>query len=107
QGILAGSRKHLGRMEIDLVVPVGAPHPDVSTPEKLAAVLKGAKGVAYDDPAGGTMMAWIIQSMLLRAEFKGVNAVIGHGDPLAEMAAGEADVALKLADEIDRNPKAS
>lgn len=106
-GILPGSRKRLGRMEIDLAVPVGAPHPDISTPEKLIAVLKAAKGVAYDDPAGRTMMAWIIQSMLARPELQGVHSVIGHGQALAEMDSGEADMALMLADEINRDPKAS
>src|SRR6185437_1598580 len=103
-GIVPGSRKHLGRMEIDLVVPVGAPHPDVSTPEKLVEVLKGAKGVAFDDPAGGTMMAWLNQSLLARNEFKGVHEMPSR-DPLGAVANGEADFALKLADEIDRNPK--
>jgi molybdate transport system substrate-binding protein len=106
-GIVPGSRRRIGRVEIDLAVPVGAPHPDISTPDKLVAVLTGAKGVAYDDPAGGTLLAWIIQSMLLRPEFKTVHTVTGHGDPLAEMAAGEADVALKFADEIARYPTAA
>jgi len=104
KGIVPGSRKRLGRMEINLVVPQGAPHPDISTPEKLVDVLKGAKAVAFDDPAGGTMMAWLNQSLLARNEFKGVHALPSR-DPLAAVANGEADVALKLADEIDRNPK--
>src|SRR2546425_505470 len=33
----------LGRSEIGLAVRAGAPHPDISTVERLAAVLRGAK----------------------------------------------------------------
>ena len=109
-GILPGSRKKIGRVEIALAVPAGAPHPDISTPEKFAAVLNGAKGVAYSNPAGGTMMAWIIQSMMLRPEFKNVHVVlIDRGNGISALAAGNsgADMALQLADEIDGNPKVS
>jgi ABC-type Fe3+ transport system substrate-binding protein len=72
--------------------------------------LNGAKGVAYSNPAGGTMMAWIIQSMLARPEFKGVHSVlIDKGNGISALAAGNsgADMALQLADEIDANPKVS
>ena len=110
KGILPGSRKSIGRVEIALAVPAGAPHPDISTPEKFIAVLNGAKGVAYSNPAGGTMMAWIIQSMLARPEFKGVHSIlIDRGNGISALAAGNsgADMALQLADEIDANPKVS
>src|SRR5882757_9927153 len=33
-GSVAGSRKPLGRVEIVLIVPAGAPHPDISTTAK-------------------------------------------------------------------------
>ena len=109
-GLVPGSRKKIGRVEIALAVPAGAPHPDISTPEKFVAVLNQAKGVAYSNPAGGTMMAWIIQSMLLRPEFKNVHSVlIDRGNGISALAAGDsgADMALQLADEIDANPKVS
>lgn len=109
-GILPGSRRAIGRVEVALAVPAGAPHPDISTPEKFVAVLNGAKGVAYSNPAGGTMMAWIIQSMLLHPEFKGVHAIlIDKGNGISALAAGDsgADMALQLADEIEANPKVS
>jgi molybdate transport system substrate-binding protein len=109
-GIQPGSRKRIGRVEIALAVPAGAPHPDISTPEKFVAVLNGAKGVAYSNPAGGTMFSWIIESMLLRPEFKGVHSVlIDKGNGITALASGDsgADMALQLADEIDVNPKVS
>lgn len=108
-GIVPGSRKHIGRVEIALAVPAGAPHPDISTPEKFVAVLNGAKGVAYSNPAGGTMFSWIIESMLLRPEFKGVHSVlIDRGNGITALASGDsgADMALQLGDEIN-NPKVS
>jgi molybdate transport system substrate-binding protein len=108
-GILPGSRKHIGRVEIALAVPAGASHPDISTPEKFIAVLNGAKGVAYSNPAGGTMFSWIIESMLLRPEFKNVHSIlIDKGNGITALASGDsgADMALQLADEID-NPKVS
>ena len=40
KGVVAGSRKSLGRVEIVLIVPTGAPHPDISTTAKLASALK-------------------------------------------------------------------
>lgn len=55
------------------------------------------------------MMAWIIQSMLLRPEFKGVHAVlIDRGNGISALAKGntDADMALQFADEV-RGPKVS
>src|SRR5882724_13608209 len=46
-GLVAGSRKALGRVQIVIIVPAGAPHPDISTAAKLAAALHAARHVAY------------------------------------------------------------
>jgi molybdate transport system substrate-binding protein len=106
-GIVKGSRRSFGRVYVALAVPEGTSHPDISTPDKFIAVLKGAtKGVAYDDPAGKTMMSWLIQSMLARPEFAGVKQLPVR-DPLGGMVDGRADMALMLINEIGRNPKAS
>jgi molybdate transport system substrate-binding protein len=45
-GVRPGSRATPGRVEIALAVRSGAPHPDISTVEKLRAVLLGAKTLA-------------------------------------------------------------
>ena len=112
KGIVSGSRKSIGRMDIALAVPAGAPHPDISTPEKFVQTLKSAKGVVYSDPAGKTMMAWIIQSMLNRPEFEGVHVILakrGEGNGISFLASGKSggDMALQLQDEIDSNSKVS
>ena len=49
-GTVAGSRKPLGRVQIVMIVPTGAPHPDISTSQKLAAALHAARHVAYSSP---------------------------------------------------------
>src|SRR6478672_6713950 len=47
KGVLAGSRQSLGRVQIVMIVPAGAPHPDISTTAKLATALHAARHVAY------------------------------------------------------------
>src|ERR1700679_1140518 len=49
-GIVAGGRKPLGRVQIVLIVPAGAPHPDISSVTKLSAALKSVHHVAYSSP---------------------------------------------------------
>src|SRR5581483_613917 len=70
-GIVAGSYTPLGRDELGLAVKKGAPHPDISTVEKLAAVLKSAQAVEVNDPKAGTMQGVIIDGILKRPEFAG------------------------------------
>src|SRR5471032_1113531 len=71
--IVAGSRADLGRVSIGLAVKKGGPHPDISTPKKLASVLKAGGTILYSNPASGSMEARIINDMLRRnAMFNGV-----------------------------------
>jgi ABC-type proline/glycine betaine transport system substrate-binding protein len=49
-----GSRINIGRVRIGLAVHKGDPTPDISTVEKLAAVLKAADSVMYSNPASGS-----------------------------------------------------
>src|SRR5438874_5128958 len=51
KGIKPGSFTPIGRVYMGLAVLKGSPVPDISTVEKLAAVLKGSKGIAYSDPS--------------------------------------------------------
>src|SRR3954463_12359655 len=65
-GVKPGSFTPLGRSEMGLAVPAGAPHPDISTVEKLAAVLKSAKAVMRSNPAGGSMVASTIENKVIK-----------------------------------------
>jgi molybdate transport system substrate-binding protein len=100
-GLASGSRTELGRVEIGLAVRPGAPHPDISTVAKLAAVLKGAKSVVYTNPAGGSLQARIIEALLNRPEFAGVNKIYSaKGNGAAALARGDAEMALQLECEL-------
>lgn len=93
----------VGRVNIVLAVPRGGPHPDISTVEKLAAVLRGARGVVYSnpDPARGSLGAAIIDRMLRRPEFSGVRRVISSkGNGASGLINGEGDMALQFESEI-------
>lgn len=104
--IAAGSRVDLGRVTVGLAVPRGKPHPDISTPEKLAAVLKTGT-VLYSNPATGSMEARIINDMLRRYPvFRGVKTKISlKGEGGEALVRGEGDMALQLACEVVNHPE--
>lgn len=101
-GIVPGSFTPLGRSEMGLAVPAGARHPDISTVEKLAAALRGAKAVMRSNPAGGSMVARVIeQNVIKRPEFAGVNSPVStRGEGGQALARGEGDMALQAICEI-------
>jgi len=105
-GVKPGERVHLGRMQIGLAVAKGAPHPDISTVAKLAAVLKSARMVVYTNPANGSLQARMIDTLLNRPEFAGVHKqVSSKGNGIAALARGDGDMALQLVCEILDRPE--
>jgi molybdate transport system substrate-binding protein len=104
-GIVAGSYTPLGRDELGLAVKKGAPKPDISTVEKLAAVLKSAGAVMVNDPKAGTMQGVIIDGILKKPEFAGVHVVpVSKGEGAGALARGEGDMAIQLVPEILNKP---
>jgi molybdate transport system substrate-binding protein len=101
-GVKSGTFTPLGRAEMGLAVRAGAPHPDISTVEKLATVLRGAKAVMRSNPAGGSMVARVIeQHVIKRPEFSGVNSPVStRGEGGQALARGEGDMALQAICEI-------
>lgn len=101
-GVKPASFTPLGRSEMGLAVPAGAPHPDISTVEKLAAVLRSAKAVMRSNPAGGSMVASVIeQKVIKRPEFAGVNSPVStKGEGGQALARGEGDMAIQAICEI-------
>jgi len=106
--IAAGSRINIGRVRIGLAVHKGDPTPDISTIDKLAAVLKAADSVMYSDPTSGSMEARIIDGMLnAHPEFAGVKRKISkNGEGGQAVARGEGQMALQLICEIVNHPDA-
>src|SRR5450432_1083960 len=101
-GAVPGTFTPLGRAEMGLAVRAGAPHPDISTVEKLAATLRGAKAVMRSNPAGGSMVAKVIEDKVIkRPEFAGVNSPVStHGEGGQALARGEGDMAIQAICEI-------
>ena len=100
--VMPGTFLPLGRSEMGLAVRAGAPHPDISTVEKLAAVLHGAKLVMRSNPAGGSMVAKVIEDKVIkRPEMAGVsNQVSTNGEGGQALVRGEGDMALQAICEI-------
>jgi len=104
-GIMTASYTPLGRDELGLAVKKGAPKPDISTVEKLAAVLQSAQAVEVNDPKAGTMQGVIIDGILKRPEFAGVHVVpVAKGEGAGALARGEGDMAIQLVPEILNKP---
>jgi molybdate transport system substrate-binding protein len=101
EGGVNGQFTPLGRNRMGLAVKAGAPKPDISTPEKFAAALKSAKAVMRSNPASRTMVATIIDDMLKRPEFAGVNAPPStKGEGGQALAAGQGDMAIQTISQI-------
>ena len=100
--VKSGTFTPLGRTEMGLAVRAGAPHPDISTVEKLASALRAAKAVMRSNPAGGSMVARVIeQNVIKRPEFAGVNSPVStRGEGGQALARGEGDMALQAICEI-------
>jgi len=95
-GVAPGTFTPLGRTRMGLAVRAGAPHPDISTVEKFAAALRSAKAVMRSNPASRTMVALLIDDVLKRPEFAGVNAPPStRGEGGQALARGEGDMAIQ------------
>ena len=105
KGIVPGSRMAIGRVRMALAVQKGDPIPDISTVEKLAAVLKSADSVLRSNPVGGSMVAAIIETMLKRPEFAGVKSKISpFGEGGQALMRGEGQMAIQAECEILNHP---
>ena len=101
-GVVPGTFAPLGRSEMGLAVPADKPHPDISTVEKLAAALRSAKAVMRSNPAGGSMVAKVIEDKVIkRPEFAGVNSPVStQGEGGQALVRGEGDMAIQAICEI-------
>lgn len=105
KAIVPGSRTMIGRVRMALAVKKGAAIPDISTVAKLAAVLKSANSVQRSNPAGGSMVAAIIDTMLKRPEFAGVKSRVSpYGEGGQALMRGEGDMAIQAECEIVNHP---
>ena len=105
--VVPGTAADIGRVYIGVAVPRGKPHPDISTPRKLAAALKTGGTIIYSNPAPGSMEARIINDMLRQnAIFRGVKSRISiKGEGGEALVRGEGDMALQLICEVLNHPE--
>src|SRR5262245_23290437 len=100
-GVAPNTFTPLGRNRMGLAVKAGAPKPDISTVEKFAAAIKSAKAVMRSNPASRTMVATLIDDVLKRPEFAGVNAPPStNGEGGQALARGEGDMAIQTISQI-------
>jgi molybdate transport system substrate-binding protein len=67
-----GSERPLGRIPFGVVVKRGGPHPDISSHQKFVAFARKAGVLAYADPKVGSLTGAMVEEMLKRPEFAGV-----------------------------------
>ncbi len=70
--LMPGSERPLGRIPFGVVVKAGGAHPDISSHEKFVAFTKKAGVLAYADPKVGSLTGAMVEEMLKRPEFSGV-----------------------------------
>jgi molybdate transport system substrate-binding protein len=103
--MLPDSRVDFGRLGLGVVVRVGAPVPDVSTPEALKQTLLKVQSIAHTDPKfGGTSVTHLYKisdGLGIGGDVrkKSVNAT-GGNDAVEKVAKGEAEIAVVLVSEI-------
>lgn len=84
-----------------MAVRAGAPVPDISTPDKLRAVLLGAMSVAYSDSASGTYVGRTLFGKLgIVKQMKGKARKVAE-TPVGELvAAGKAEIVFQEVAEL-------
>jgi molybdate transport system substrate-binding protein len=96
----AGSDYVLGRVALGVAARAGAPHVDISTPERFRAALLQARAVAYTDPATGSGGGILAGLLLQRADYAGVHAMPVMGPASAAVTRGDAALALQPMSEL-------
>src|ERR1700681_2533020 len=103
--LVAGSRVELGHATVGVAVKVGAPQPDISTPEAIKAMLLAARTIAYTNPAaGGTAgiyMTNTLERLGLTEEVKKKALLQSSGSATAAAVAnGAAEIGITFTSEL-------
>ena len=98
------TRRDLAGVSIGVAVRQGAPVPDISTPEKLKAVLLSVKSLTYMDPERGTSGKHVDEIVLPKLGIRDAvraKTTLGEGGYIAEkVARGEVELAIHSVTEI-------
>ena len=98
------TRRDLAGVSIGAAVKQGAPVLDISTPEKLKAVLLAVKSLTYMDPERGTSGKHVDETVLPRLGIRDLvraKTTLGEGGYIAEkVARGEVELTIHSVTEI-------
>jgi molybdate transport system substrate-binding protein len=101
--VVAGSDVDLARSVIGMIVPAGAPRPDISTTEALKQTLLRARAVAISTSTSGEYLTKTLFPKLGIAEVMAAKTITSGA---AAVGNGTADVGLQQVSEVLRVPNA-
>ena len=100
----ASTRRDLAGVSIGAAVKAGAPVPDISTPEKLKALLLSVKSLTYMDPERGTSGKHVDETVLpklgIRDDVRAKTTLAEGGYIADKVARGEVELAIHSLTEI-------
>lgn len=103
-----GSGRTLGSLDVELAYPANAPKPDISTPEKLKALVLSAHAISSSDPALGGASALYFQTVATKLGIAdAANAKLiktPSGDGPKPVAAGKAEIGFGMSSEVADAP---
>jgi molybdate transport system substrate-binding protein len=106
--VTQGSVVSIGASYVAVGVRAGAPVPDISTAEKLKAVLLAAKSISYADPskggASGVYFAKVLDRLGITEEMRPKTKLVPNAQAGELVVSGEAEIGVAQASEIAAVP---
>jgi molybdate transport system substrate-binding protein len=106
--LVKGSVVDVGASYVAVGVRAGAPLPDISTPEKLKAVLLAARSISYADPAkggaSGVYFAKVLDRLGIADQMKPKTRLVPNAQAGELVVSGEAEIGVAQASEIAAVP---
>jgi molybdate transport system substrate-binding protein len=106
--VASGSIVNLGRSYVAIGIRAGEPKPDISTVDKLKAVLLATKSISYADPAkggaSGVYFAKVLDRLGIADQMKPKTILVPGAEAGQLVAKGEAEMAVAQASEIAAVP---
>ena len=104
-----GAPVDLGSVAVALAVRTGAPVPDVSSPQALAATLRSSRSIAHADPArgatAGAHFARVLERLGIADQVRPRVTVLGFGgDVIDGVAQGRFEIGVSQSSEIVVHP---
>jgi molybdate transport system substrate-binding protein len=86
--IVPASRTNVGRVGVAVVVPAGAPAPDISSPDALRRALLAAGAIVYNQGSSGTYIQRLLSQLGIAGEVGRKTVRVLNGEAVTERIAG-------------------